>query len=82
MLSMRRWWNQVKGDSRPQAPAAELPAAVLAARLAAGEHWQIVDIRSGEAFAAGHLPGAVNVPSAELLARIAEIDRAAPTVVY
>jgi phage shock protein E len=82
MLSMRRWWRRIRGASRPQAQAAELPAALLAERLAAGEKFQIIDIRSAEAFAAGHLPGAVNLSLEERLARMAELDRAAPTVVY
>jgi len=59
-----------------------MPAARLVERLAEGEVLQLVDIRSAEVFAAGHVPGAVNAPFGELLARIAELDRAAPTVVY
>jgi rhodanese-related sulfurtransferase len=82
MLSMRRWWDKVKGDSRPQAQAAELSAALLAKRMAEGENLQIIDIRSAEAFAAGHIPGAVNLPLGELLARVAALDRGAATVVY
>jgi rhodanese-related sulfurtransferase len=35
---------------------------------------QIVDIRSPSEFEQGHIPGAINVPMAELPARIDEID--------
>lgn len=44
----------------------------------------VLDVLSREAYAAGHLPGAVNIPVAELRARAAaelpELDR--PIVVY
>jgi rhodanese-related sulfurtransferase len=36
----------------------------------------IVDVRPGNEFAAGHLPGAVNIPHGELAARIAELSAA------
>ncbi|WP_255171290.1 rhodanese-like domain-containing protein [Natrononativus amylolyticus] len=35
---------------------------------------QIVDIRQPEAFAQGHIPGAINIPMTELPARIDEYD--------
>jgi rhodanese-related sulfurtransferase len=82
MLSMLRLWNEIRSRCLSPARTAELPPARLAERLAAGEVLQLVDLRSAEAFAAGHVPGAVNVPLRELLARIAELDRSAPTVVY
>ncbi|MFB6171120.1 MAG: rhodanese-like domain-containing protein [Haloarculaceae archaeon] len=40
----------------------EITAAELHERLAAGEHVQVVDVRPREAYAAGHIPGAENVP--------------------
>ena len=82
MLSMLRLWSKLRNRCSWQARAAELPAARLAERMASRERFQIVDSRGAEAFAGGHLPGVVNLPLGELLARIAELDRAAPTVVY
>lgn len=37
----------------------------------------VLDVRSRKEFAAGHLPGAVNVPHTELRARVEEVRRAA-----
>ena len=42
---------------------------------------QVIDIRPEEAFRAGHIPGAVNVPMDELPSRVEELDFAAEVVV-
>lgn len=34
----------------------------------------VVDVRSAEAYAGGHIAGAINIPLAEIESRIAEID--------
>jgi rhodanese-related sulfurtransferase len=34
----------------------------------------VIDVRSAEEYAAGHIPGAVNIPYDEVAARISEID--------
>ena len=34
----------------------------------------VLDVRTPEEFAAGHVPGAVNIPHTELAARVAELD--------
>jgi rhodanese-related sulfurtransferase len=36
----------------------------------------VLDVRTPEEFAAGHVPGAVNIPHTELAARVAELDDA------
>ena len=36
----------------------------------------VLDVRTPEEFASGHLPGAINIPHAELAARVAELDGA------
>lgn len=38
------------------------------------ENAQIVDIRGPEQFAAGHVPGAINIPMAELPQHVDEVD--------
>ena len=40
--------------------------------LAAGA--RVIDVRTAEEFATGHAPGSVNVPLAELLHRVSELD--------
>jgi len=42
----------------------------------------IVDVRPRSEFDAGHLPGAVSIPLAELSGRIAELDPDTPVVAY
>lgn len=37
----------------------------------------VVDVRTGEEYAAGHVPGAVNIPYTQLPARISELPGAA-----
>ncbi len=44
----------------------EIPRAELRARRAAGEPVLVVDVRSAEEFAAGHVEGAIHVPLAEI----------------
>jgi rhodanese-related sulfurtransferase len=42
----------------------------------------IVDVRTPDGFAAGHIPGAVNIPEAEVGARMAEMPKDARIVLY
>jgi rhodanese-related sulfurtransferase len=51
----------------------EISAAELQDRLESGSV-RVVDVRSPEAFARGHVPGSENVPFAELTSRIEEFD--------
>ncbi len=46
----------------------------LAARIAAGDGPFVLDVRTAEEFAGGHVPGAVNIPHTELPERLAELD--------
>jgi rhodanese-related sulfurtransferase len=60
----------------------EMTADELAALIAQGRAPRIVDVRSPEKFAAGHLPGAVNIPAEELEEGAAQLDAATPTLLY
>jgi rhodanese-related sulfurtransferase len=55
----------------PRMPPAELQ------KLAAKDQVVLVDVRSAQAYAAGHLDGAVNIPAPEIEARAAELRRRA-----
>jgi rhodanese-related sulfurtransferase len=60
------------------------PSDVAAAR-ARGERLLLVDVRSREAWNAGHVPGALHVPAGELPGRLAELpppDAGPPIVTY
>ncbi|WP_247005905.1 rhodanese-like domain-containing protein [Halorientalis litorea] len=54
--------------------------ATLQEKLARGDDVQVVDTRSPDAFAAGHIPGARNLPYAELADRIDDIEWAEEVV--
>ena len=58
--------------------AAEVPVADALARCDRGEA-VLIDVRAPDVYAAGHIPGAVNVPAQEIEARAAEIRRMART---
>jgi rhodanese-related sulfurtransferase len=59
----------------------EITPEELHERLASDDEPQIIDIRDPNSFAAGHIPGAVNVPMHELPSRIDEIEWADDVVV-
>ena len=47
----------------------------LGARIAwADQSLVVLDVRTPEEFAAGHLPGAINIPHTELASRVAELE--------
>lgn len=64
-------------------PAAdsELTREELITRSAAGEAL-VLDVRPAEEYAAGHIPGAISIPVAELAERIAELPVDTDIVVY
>lgn len=74
-------------------PAALLPVIAFAARPpvapAAVQEWTgrtdaplLLDVRTPEEYAAGHLPGALLIPHDQLASRLSEIDRDRPVLVY
>ncbi|WP_456404150.1 ArsR/SmtB family transcription factor [Thiolapillus sp.] len=58
-----------------------LPAAELLERAREGLV-TVLDVRPEEEYAAGHVPGAINVPLAELEARLHELDTGREVVAY
>ncbi|RMF97915.1 MAG: rhodanese-like domain-containing protein [Gammaproteobacteria bacterium] len=71
---------------QPGADAGQAPITVqaLAERLDRGDAPLILDVRTPEEYAAGHIPGAVNIPHTELAERLAELgaDRNREIVVH
>jgi glyoxylase-like metal-dependent hydrolase (beta-lactamase superfamily II)/rhodanese-related sulfurtransferase len=65
----------------PTASVAQMPADELDARIAEGADLQIVDVRRPAEYAAGHVPGAVNVQLADLDKMAVELDPERPTAV-
>jgi rhodanese-related sulfurtransferase len=62
------------GSGSPSIEPAE-----LAARIAGGSAPFVLDVRSSDEFAAGHIPGAVNVPHTELAERLGSLGLASDT---
>ena len=52
-----------------------------AREVIATKRGQVVDLRDHEEFAAGHIPGAINVPEDELEARLEELPKDGPVIV-
>ena len=69
--------------SPPQAAPAVKPGKVdgATARSLAQAGAKVVDVRTPEEFAGGHVPGAINIPYDQLPARAAEIGPPSTTVV-
>ena len=69
-------------DERRRGPGTEaVDRAELLCRARAGQV-TVLDVRPAEEYAAGHLPGAVSVPLAELPDRLAEIPAETEIVAY
>ena len=61
---------------------APIAPAEAAAAIASDTPPQVLDVRTAEEFAQGHLPSATLIPHDELAARLAELDRDRPVLVY
>ncbi len=64
------------GFAQSHAPlkAPDIPAAQLNARRESGTAPVVIDVRTPEEYAAGHIPGALNIPFDQVAERISEID--------
>lgn len=49
---------------------------------ASGAAYQLIDVRTAEEFASGHIAGAVNIPVQELGGRLGEVSKDQPVVLY
>lgn len=63
-------------------PQGDIAAGELQARRQASETIVVVDVRTIQDFAAGHLPGALSIPLEELADAIDVLDKASEIVVY
>ncbi len=62
--------------------APSISAAALHARRQLGTAPIVIDVRTPEEYASGHIPGAVNVPFDQVAQRIAEVDGSHGVVLY
>ena len=65
----------------PIESVAQVSAAELREAVAAGRTLQLIDVRSRDEYAAGHLDGAINLPVGEIATRAWELQRDATTAV-
>lgn len=65
----------------PTSTCQDITAAQLETMMTDGRPLIIVDVRSTSEFAAGHLPGSVNIPLDELPAHLDELDASVRVVV-
>jgi molybdopterin/thiamine biosynthesis adenylyltransferase/rhodanese-related sulfurtransferase len=79
---MARSFQELMADTRRAVPEVSLEA--LKERLEANPTFTLLDVREGEEYRAGHIPGAVSVPRGFLESRIESVapDRDAPLVLY
>lgn len=66
----------------PEEVSEYITPAELVAELASNRPPTLIDVRSPDEYAAGHIPGAVNIPGDQLPAHLAAIPRDRPVVVY
>ena len=63
-------------DSKRASGPKSITAEELAEKIQFSQAPLILDVRSKEEYAGGHIPGAINIPHAELPDRLSEIDAA------
>ncbi|MBB6049813.1 rhodanese-like domain-containing protein [Armatimonas rosea] len=65
-------------STNPTAPT--VTARELSARLSQGERFQLIDVRSPQEYAEGHVPGAMNLPMDQAEARLSDLQHRDPVV--
>ena len=61
-----------ESEAPPEAPS--IAPSELSARRASGTAPVVIDVRTPEEYAAGHIPGALNIPFDQVAERISEVD--------
>lgn len=57
-----------------------MPATITVTQLQTQPQSQLIDVRSASEFAAGHIPGAINIPMDQIESRLADLSATAPIV--
>jgi rhodanese-related sulfurtransferase len=69
-------------EQRPTEQTPRIEPRELRAKMEAGEDVLVVDVRREETYAAGHIPGAINIPLLEMESRIEELPRDREIALY
>ena len=64
------------------APQKVSPDAYMSGFVDAGAPHQLIDVRTPEEYATGHIAGSINIPVQEIGARLGEISQDEPVVLY
>jgi phage shock protein E len=64
----------VFAESEAPSEAPSIAASELSARRASGVAPVVIDVRTPEEYASGHIPGALNIPFDQVARRISEVD--------
>jgi phage shock protein E len=70
------------GAASASDPAPSISPGELHARQQQGASLQILDVRTAEEYATGHVPGAVNIPYTDLTDRLSEVESNKEVVIY
>lgn len=70
------------GCAESGAEAPSISPSELDARNRSGDAPVVIDVRTPEEYAAGHIPGAVNIPYDSVAERIAEVDASNGVALY
>jgi len=62
------------GQPTAATEAESIEPAQLQAQLESGEAPVVIDVRTAEEYATGHIPGALNIPFDQVAERISEVD--------
>jgi phage shock protein E len=66
--------SPVFAESEAPSEAPSIAASELSARRASGVAPVVIDVRTPEEYASGHIPGALNIPFDQVARRISEVD--------
>jgi hydroxyacylglutathione hydrolase len=70
-----------RSEGRPVSRLELIDPDTLASRLANGEALTVLDVRDDDEYAAGHIPGSLQIPYGTLLERLGELPRDRPLAV-
>lgn len=79
---MAGWLVALAASSALAGEPATVTQEDLLSRAAGADAPFVLDVRTHEEFVAGHVPGAANIPHDQVAARIAEVPKDRPVVLY
>ena len=69
------------GQATTVKPVSSETASLLMQKVQ-NDEWLLIDVRSPEEFAEGHIPGAINMPHSEIESYVSQLDKDQRIIVY